>query len=475
MLPALLLLLGPGFLPAPIRAEVWSPTPLPPVSQWAPARWTSNDPGSLDLLAGTPVNCLLVEQPTPEFAAEAAGRRVAVLGVIHPGSEAEAALRRAVESRCAGAVLEGSFAEAELQRLREISRQAGILLIELPPRSALRLDAQVPVVGTNQGLWPGIRIFEDGAVRAAPTGGPWVETNSGFLRYLRAVTDAPVWIANLPPPNTVLPVERYLAAVADAAIAGARWVVALDPDLDRRLHAREAKALKAWSRLAAHLKFYEDHGEWRSWRPAGQLALIQDADSGALLSGGVMDMIAARHIPFRALPRTRLDAAALNGVRIAVNVDPSAVGESEKQVLRAFTRSGGLLLSGPPGWKFPTPEGNRITLEDKELEQLGEIWREVNSVVGRRNLGARLFNVAGMLSNFLAAPDGRQRVLHLVNYTLYPAEDITVHLAGKYARARLLSPEAPPRELRLQDIEEGVSVEIDRVATCAALLLEAHP
>jgi len=407
MLAALLLFVGPGVLFAAANFESSPPALLPPASLWVPARWTSNDPKSLELLVGTPVNCLLLEQPTAEFATEAARHGIVTLALIHPGAEADAALDRAVQSRCAGVVLEGAFDEATLPRLRELARQAGLLLIELPPRRALRVNPQAPIVGTAQGLWPGIRVFQDGAIRAAPTGAPWVETNTGFLRYLRSLSESPVWIANLPPSDSLVPVERYLGAVADAAISGARWVVALDPDLDRRLHAREAKALKAWARVAAHLKFYEDHHDWRSWRPAGQLALIQDADSGALLSGGVMDMIAARHIPFRAVPRTRLDAAALKGVRITVMVDPSAAGELEKQVLRTFTRSGGMLLSGPPGWRFPTSEGDRITLEDKELKLFDEIWREVNSVVGRRNLGVRLFtrisnlNISEQLCNIL--------------------------------------------------------------------------
>ncbi len=80
-----------------------------------------------------------------------------------------------------------------------------------------------------------------------------------------------------------------------------------------------------------------------------------------------------------------------------------------------------------------------------------------------------------MLSEFLVFPDGRQHVLHLVNFTSYPAENITVHLAEKYGRARLFSPEAPPSELKLEETEEGAGVEIERVATCAALLLEAKP
>jgi hypothetical protein len=349
-------------------------------SAWVPARWSSTDPRSLELLANTPVNCLLLERVSRDFVAAASDRQIAVLRVVRPGEDPGAVVKEATEAGVAGLVLEGAFADEVAQQFRDAARQANWTVVELPPRARLRLNTDAPIVGTYEGLWPGIRALEGDAARAAPTGGPWVETNTGFLRYVRAVTDAAVWIANKPPSGSALPVQRYLNAIADAALAGARWVVALDPDFDRRLHGRDAKALDAWTRIAAHLKFYEDHAEWRRWRPAGRLALIQDESSGALLSGGILDMIAVKHAPVRPLPRTRLTAAALKDARLVVNVDPSSLGEAEKEALRSFTRSGGTLLSGPPGWKFPPPQEGRITLEEKDLERLNEIWREVNSL-----------------------------------------------------------------------------------------------
>ncbi|MGC8792832.1 MAG: hypothetical protein ACP5U2_05515 [Bryobacteraceae bacterium] len=445
------------------------------VSAWVPARWSSLDPGSLDLLEPTPVNCLLVEKVARPFVEAAASRGVAVLRVARPGDNLDTAMKETAGTGAAGLVLEGAFPESDLVAVRDAARQAGLTLIELPPRSRLRLRDHAPVSGTFQGLWPGIRVFESGAVHAAPTGGPWLETNTGFLRYLRAATSAPIWIANTPTPGRAMTPKRYLHAIADAAIAGARWVVALDPDFDRRLHAREPKALSAWQRIGVFLKFYEDHAAWREWKPAGRLALIQDEASGALLSGGILDMIAVRHVPVRVVPRARLTAEALQGARLAVNVDPVSLSEREKEALRSFTRAGGTLLSGPPGWKFPLPQDERFTLEEKDLQRLDEVWREVNSLLGRRNLGVRLFNVAGMLSNLLASPDGRQLLLHLANFTDYPAENITVHVAAACSSARLLAPGEAPRALSPYPIEEGVAVEIERIATAAALLLDCKP
>ncbi len=444
------------------------------VSAWVPARWTSPDPGSLELLEGSPINCLLLERVTPEFTAAARAKGIAVLRVVRPGPDLDAALQETAATKATGLVLEGAFGPDEQARAREVADRQGWRLIELPPRASLKLDRPDGIIGTYQGLWPGIRAFEDNAVRAAPTGGPWVETNAGFLRYLRAATGAEIWMANTPP-KTMLPAHRYLHAVADAASSGARWVVALDADLDRRLHAREPKALAAWRRICTYLKFYEDHNHWRSWEPAGRLALVQDESSGALLSGGILDMIVVKHVPVRPLPRARLNASALQGARLVVNVDPAALGEADKEALRTFTRAGGTLLSGPPGWKFPPPQDDRITLDEKDVTRLDDIWREVNMLIGRRNFGVRLFNVSGMTSNLLADPDRKQLLLHLVNYTDYPAENITVHIAAPCRSARLLEPGEAPRSLSPYEIEEGVAVEIDRIAIAAALLLDCMP
>jgi hypothetical protein len=431
-----------------------------------PARWPSTDPKTLDLLAETPINAVLVDQ-TPAnaaFAEAAASRGISVLAVVRPGADVSAGARRAAGAKLAGIVLEGEFPAAAT----EVARGAGLAVIELPPRSAIRFDAALPVIGTTQGVWPGVRV----QAKAAATGGPWIETNTGCLRFLRANTQAAVWIGNVPPAKTAVPATGYLAAIADAAVVGARWIVALDEDLSRRLLAREPAAVRDWGRIAAHLRFFEEHREWRSWGTRGQLAVVQEADSSALLSGGILDMLVTRHLPVRPVPAPKLTAEALAGAKWAVNVDPESLSPAQKEILRDFTRAGGTLLNGPPGWKFPAPQEGQITLGEKELAQIDDIWKGMNSMIGRANMGARLFNVAGMLSSLLGSPDGKQVVLQLVNYTSYPVESVAVHVLGKFTRARLLAPGQPPRDLELYPVDDGMGCDIPQVSTLAALVLE---
>ena len=65
-----------------------------------------------------------------------------------------------------------------------------------------------------------------------PTSTPWINTNTGFLRFARAATDSVVWVGERPPPGAIFPVSRYCLPVADAAMAGARWIISVDADLE---------------------------------------------------------------------------------------------------------------------------------------------------------------------------------------------------------------------------------------------------
>lgn len=436
-----------------------------------PAHWFSADPKSLDLLKDTPVNCLLLDEPqwSEPFLSAAAKREITTLAVLRPGPSAMDSAQKVASLKFTGAVLEGSFDAADARRIIAFLNDSNIRSVRLGLRSDIRLDNPGEVAGTFQGVWPGIEESGD-EIKAAPSGGPWIDTNSGFLRFVRAATTAPVWIANAPPAGKSWPVQRYIQAIGDAAMTGSRWVLTLDPAFQKKLLASDAAALKDWSRIAQTLAFYEAHKEWRSAHAAGHLALIEDVPSGALLSGGILDMIAVKHTPVRPVPTPKLDAKLMAGSKMAVNVDPESLTEAQKEILKGYTRAGGTLLTGPPGWKFPEPKPGQITLEKADLDKLDQIWKEMNAMTGRRNLGARLFNVASMLSNMVELPDGRL-VLHLVNYSDYDVENITVHVLGRYTSATLYRPGAPPATVQGYEVEDGTGFDLEHMGGLGALVL----
>ena len=442
----------------------------PPPSAWVPVRWPWADERSLELLAGTPINCLLLKSPSAQLVEAAKTRGAVTLAMVIPGGEGravEAALAAGVD----GIVLEGEFPEGTASGIS--GAHQGITVIELTSRTRIALGYAEPVLGTYQGVRPGITVDEEAAKKSGPTSSDWIDTNTGFLRAVRLGSlgdgfGSPISRRR----KTAVATTRYLQVIADAGISGARWVVTLYDDLAGRLAAREEAAMGAWKRIAGQLAYFEQHPEWRAMRERGLLAVLQDPGKGGLLSGGILDMIAVKHTPVRPIPRQQLSVEALAGTKMAVNVDAAALTPEQKEILRGFTRGGGTLLTGPPGWKDPTAAAGSITLEKAELERLNDIWRDVNSMIGRRNMGVRLFNVSSMLSNYLAAPGGKTAIVHLVNYSDYPVENVALHYLDEYKIATLITPGAADKKLEVYKTEEGWGVDVDRVGVCATIRLE---
>lgn len=412
------------------------------LAQCVPIRWPEGW-GAQDLfrLEGTPFNCVVVERQGgyKDLAEAAKAKGILVAAVNGSGSEKEA--------------------------------NDGAPTVILRPRTAA-IEGSQDVIVSGQGLWPGIRVEKNGKAEARPTGGPWVETNTGFLRYVRtAAPGKAVWIANRAPSGLVLDGKKHVHALADAASNGARWVVDLESGLAKAIKEGDKRALADWDRIAAAARFYETHWQFCEWADGGGLALVEDERMGALLSGGIMDMIVAKHIPVRAVKPDQLAAAPGMGLRMILNVDPSLLSEEQTQQVRAVARAGATLVNGPPGWKMQLPEGGAIVFAEDQLKQLDSIWREVNGLIGRRNFGIRVFGAPGMLSNMKTSPDGRQVAVHLVNYTDYPVESITVQTTEKWVSARLLTPRGE-KALELYAGDEGMAFDIDRVEDVAIVVLD---
>ena len=439
-----------------------------------PARWPSAQPGSLELLTGTPIGCLLLEEAqwTPEFLSAARSRQLAVLAVVDTKQGAGLA-RKALSLPFDGLVLEGDAPQEQVDSIRSLARDAGKPLVALLPRARIELDGTAPVVGTWQGLWPGIKVDPGGAVKAAPTGAPWIETNAGFLRFVRAAVQpgSAVWMANRPPDKLVLGPERYAQAIGDARMCGARWVLSLDSSFAASLLGADVKAREAWNRIKRFLNFYEQHNELCLLPDSSGLGLVQDVDSGARYSGGFLDMLAPRHIPAFIAPTRKLATAQLGDVRMLLNIAPASLTPEQKEVVRAAARQGATVVNGPPGWRVASVPGDQITFTGEQTQKIDDAWREINGLIGRRNFGVRVFGAPGVLSNLKATPDRAKQALHLVNYTQHPVESITIYIAGKHKKVTLLTPQGD-KPMDTYDVDEGTGVDIAKFVDIGILLIE---
>jgi hypothetical protein len=439
-----------------------------------PVRWNSADPGSLKLLRNTPVNCVLLEPAywDPAFIQKANQLQITTLGVLHPSPDLIDQAHRASQTKLAGVVLEGDYDASTGDRLRSALAGTGLAVIELTSRGRMRLEGSDPVIGTWQGLWPGIEIEHGGKVSLGPTSAPWVNTNTGFLRWVRAATSAAVWLGERPPGGTVFPAQRYCLAVADAAMAGARWIVALDRDLQKRLLEGDRSAIQDWNKITGYVRYFAAEPEWREYRPFSEFALIQGAGSGGLLSSGLLDMLSVQHTAAKPVPTGTMSAQALHSARVVLNVDADSLKAQQKHDLEAFQAGGGIVIGPPADWHFPKTSPDQTVPSRQQMNQMQPVWEATYNATARKNFGVRTFNTSGVLFNLLATSDGKSMLVHLLNYQDLPADDVTVFVLGNWKRARLYRPDAPMREMPVYSVKDGTGVDIQKIPVLATLRLD---
>jgi len=144
-------------------------------ADWVPARWNWAEPAALDLLKGTPVNCLLVKwdsEAAPAiatFANAASDRGIAALAIIQPAGDPADSTRRAIRAKVTGIVLEGDFQEVAVGRVRDAVADSEAVVIELTSRSKLKLGGSSPVVlATYQAFGPAFKSWRTGTLKPDP-------------------------------------------------------------------------------------------------------------------------------------------------------------------------------------------------------------------------------------------------------------------------------------------------------------------
>jgi hypothetical protein len=255
-------------------------------------------------------------------------------------------------------------------------------------------------------------------------------------------------------------------------MAGARWIVSLDADLERKLLAGQSDALKGWKQIEAYLRYFEDKPEWRTYRPYSQLAVVQDPTTGGLLSGGILDLLSVLHKAALPAPARRLSASDLQSARVVLNLDAGVLSARQKSDLEQFARGGGVLVNPPAGWSFPAISAEQTMPNRRQLDRIQPIWEAAYDATVRKNFGVRTFNTASVLFHLLRAPGGKSLLVYMVNYADYAAEDVAVQVLGPWRRALLYSPEGEVRELPVYPVADGTGIDIDRIGVVATLRLD---
>ncbi|HTS30848.1 MAG TPA: hypothetical protein VMH81_33480 [Bryobacteraceae bacterium] len=481
---------------------------------WIPARWTGGpleveyrakagnlppdrdlretiagwyDPATLDLLQGSPVNCLLVTWSAGAgdavesrqwnlvraYTAAAHRRGIAVLGMVYRGAEPDRFVPPALEIRLDGLVLEGGFTDAVRSAMP--GGQASLPVIAISRDPAISRAALAPLAAV-EGEWPGSRSLAEMGIRAGPSSQPWICSNIWLVRSFR-FTDAwrPVWVG-YPPAPAARP--NYSRSVADAAVAGGRWIVTLDDGLRIRLRRHDATALAAWTRIGDFLRFAEEHAEWRSFVPYGKLGVITDTAAPDDLASEYLKLLTRRQVPYRLVERSRLGETPFREFRALLAAGLAHLTETERRLLLGFAENGGLVVAGsalgavPPGQPLlerTLGKGRTILYRDPDPETVA---RDMPEVLSLEEAGVIAFNVPSVITYASREPGGSRILVQLLNYSDTPARNITIRVSGHYHTARLFTPDSPAAVLAVGPGEGQSEVAIPSLGLWGGVLLE---
>ena len=223
-----------------------------------------------------------------------------------------------------------------------------------------------------------------------------------------------------------------------------------------------------WNRICTYLRFPDKQKELMQLPWPSELLVIEDAKDGGLLTGGLLDMVESRHTPFRVTTPSRLTLHDLSNTRIVVDMEGHLSGQNKE---------GPVVISPPPSWQLPPMPGFLLSfdkLAKSDLKELENVWDQISIATGRKNLGVRVFNAAGMLSSIQASPNRERLVVTLINYTGYPVDSITVYFPDRRKRVQMLSPDGSPKTLKTYPLEDrdGTGVDIDKMDRVAILIAE---
>lgn len=434
-----------------------------------------HDPASLDLLKGSPVNCLLLswadgsaedaeQQKTAQPLVRAALERgLAVIGWVEGSARKEAAIAAAKSA--------GLSAVA----VRDFDGKSEVALIPWGDRAGAPWDSKAPVLPITGNVWPGVQGTTGGSdATAGPTGLPWLDTNGWFIQLARARFAGPVWMLYDPPGKgaVILP-QRYAIAISDSEAAGARWVVSLDESLRAGLTGGNAAARGTWETISNTLAFFERHREWRAYRPLGVVGVVSDYRDGNFeLSGEILNLMARRDLLFRVIWKSQALAQPFDGLKALVYADSEQPPAELRRKMLTFVEQGGLLITGPKWGAEGKSTGHpharfdlralgrgRLAVAKGELSDPYEIASDTQFLLSHANDVVKLFNASASGGfHYSGSADGKRSLLQLLIYAAGRAasQNMTVWTRRMYRRARLWSLEAAePVPLERVDSESG--------------------
>ena len=452
-------------------------------SRWVPIRWPDDwrDVSLLELLKGTPVNCLVVgwgkENLPPAFLEQ--GRQVGLsfVGIVDAASDRAAALSSAKSAGVAAVA---------------VADPAGVGLpaIAWAEKAKLPWGSKAGAFAVSDAVWPSIPPRK--TAEGGPTGAPWVDSNGWIIQLARTRAQGrPVWVAAAPPKIDFVRTAQYLLAISDAYAYGGRWVITLDEKLRAALRDRKTPALTMWKNMMNAVRFFEQHRDWERFAVQANIAVISDFSGDNEFAGNeILNLLPRRGVPYRIVEKAHAADVPLNGMKGVLYPDGEPPAEAVRKKLAEFAESGGVVVASA---KWPAPQGLTPTMDSYRRWNVYAIGKgrlaiakeegqdpyltagDAQVLISRRNDLVRYFNFQSLNGYYTAAADGRKAVLHTVNYAMRTfGHPVSVAFMRRYRSARMWRFDAEsPTALEAAATETGVEVHLPPFGVYAAIELDA--
>lgn len=454
--------------------------------------WTQ--PTTLQLLKGTPINCLVVDWASGT--ADDESQQSALKPLITAGRELGLSFVGRVATKEGLAAIAAAGRAAGLGAVMiegPASHSLDLPVISGFPRDSMDWDAATDIFSASGNFWPGVVLptMKGDTGVGGPTGEPWMDSNGWFTLLARQmVPHRSVWLEiGLPESSEALPVESYCRAIADARAYGSHWVLTLDGAMRTGMLNGNPQALSAWKSIVEALSFFEEHAEWAAYKPMGILAVVSDfRGTNSFLSGETLNLLSRRHVQYQVLDRRLALAGPVTGLKAILWTDDDPPSAEQHRHLLDFVEQGGLTIApkywGPagvvprheywmPGYDIYDVSKGRIAVASAGFSDPFQLARDAHILVGRQNDLARLFNPGTTNCFASTGPDQRKEVVQIVNYAGHSASYLAVWVNLNAHRARLWIPGSKtPHPLECTPESDGTSFDLPEFSVNCAIEIE---
>lgn len=366
-------------------------------------------------------------------------------------------------------------------------------VIEQAKQAGLNVaEATAPPSGITvlSGDWPGVAMGRGGGggASAGPTGVPWVDTNTWKTRLeaIRRPGDN-IWV-DAPPKGARIFPNSYRTAIADAASAGGRWVIALDPQLATGIADSKPESLATWKGIADTAAFFAARKTWLSYLPEAVIGVVSDfAGDNEFMGQELLNLIGRTNQQYTILLKTKLPPAPFRGLRALIYADAQPPSPELRKQILDFVTAGGLLITGPkwgpppgtpakdeyPRYSARTLGKGRLAIAKADPDDPYVLANDSALLISHRYELVRFWNGGAVGSYLTVAPDRKRAVAQMLFYADRGPDKASVRIVGRYRKATLWTADRQdPRPIEMEVQKDAVELHLPAVSQYAAAELE---